>query len=114
MKSFMECETILVISHLIKEVLDFKTFLHGYVGIGARDFLEGHSRSQYLKLYMDSSRCPLMKNKNLCIDNNWLLEHSKGIRLWSEIEDGQSKVPSGSPPRLALHLMKSLEKVRRV
>jgi len=31
MKSFMECETVLVIPHLIEKVYDFKTFLHGYI-----------------------------------------------------------------------------------
>src|SRR5579875_2933472 len=62
---------------------------------------------------MDSTRWPLIEYKNLCTDKNWLLEDGKGIRLWSETEDGRPKVPSGSPPPLAPHLMKALEEVKK-
>jgi len=43
MKSFMDCETHLVIPHLIEEVPNFKAFVHGYLGIGG-DFLGSHSK----------------------------------------------------------------------
>ena len=112
MKSFMECETLPVIPHLIEEVPDFKTFLNGYLGRGG-DFLEGHSKSQQFKFYMDSTGWPLMEYKNLCTDKNWLPEDGKGIRLWSETEDGRPKVPSGSPTPLAPHPMKALDEVRK-
>jgi len=99
MKSFMDCKTYLVIPHFIEEVLDFKCFVQGYLGIGG-DFLEGHSRSQPFKFYMDSSVWPLMEYKNLCTDKDWLLEDRKEIQLWSKTKDGRPKVPSGSPPPL--------------
>jgi hypothetical protein len=112
MKSFMECETVPVIPHFIEEVPDFKTFVHGYLGTGG-DVLGGHSKSQQFKFFMDSNGWPLMEYKNLCTDKNWLPEHGKGIRLWSETEDGLPKVPSGSPPPLAPQQMKSLEEVKK-
>jgi hypothetical protein len=112
MKSFMDCETHPVIPHLIEEVPDFKAFVNGYLGTGG-DFLGGHSKSQQFKFYMDSSGWPLMEYKNLCTDKNWLPEHGKGIRLWSETEDGRPKVPSGSPPPLAPQPMKALEEVKK-
>ena len=43
MKSFMDCETEPVIPHLIEGVLDFKSFVKGYLRRGGQ-FLEGHSK----------------------------------------------------------------------
>jgi hypothetical protein len=112
MKSFMDCETHPVIPHLIEEVPDFKRFVHGYMGTGG-DFLEGHSRSQQFKFHMDSSGWPLMEYKNLCTDREWLPDHGKGIRLWSETEDGLPKVPSGVPPPLLPRNMKALDEIKK-
>ena len=112
MKSFMDCEAHLVIPHLIEEVLDFKRVMQGYFET-VEDFLEGHSRSQQFKFHMDSSGLPLMEYKNLCIDIDWLPEGGKGIRLWSETEDGLPKVPQGDPPPLLPRTMKSVDKIKK-
>ena len=65
MKSFMDCEKYPMIPHFIEEVPDFQTFVEGYLGTSG-DFLEGHSKCQQFKFYMDSSGWPLMEYKNLC------------------------------------------------
>ena len=96
MKLFMDSKNQPVIPHLIEEVLDFKEFVHRYLGTGG-DFLEGHSTSQQFKFYLDSSGWPLMEHKNLCTDVKWQPEHGNGIRLWSETVDGRPKVPRGAP-----------------
>jgi hypothetical protein len=64
MKSFMDCETHLIILHFIEKIPDFKQFVDGYLDT-SRDFLEGHSRFQQFKFYMDSNGWPLMGYKNL-------------------------------------------------
>ena len=112
MKSFMDCESHPVIPHFIEEVPDFKRFVDGYLGAGG-DFLEGHSRSQQFKFYMDSSGWPLMEYKNLCTERNWLPEHGNGIRLWSETEDERPRVPCGDPPPLVPQKMRSLDEIKR-
>ena len=105
MKSFTDSETQPVIPHLIEEVLDFKEFVHRYLGTGG-DFLEGHSTSQQFKFYVDSNGWPLMEHKNLCMDIKWQPEDGKGICLWFETADGRPKVPRGSPRPLAPKTMK--------
>ena len=64
--------------------------MQGYLETG-EDLLEGHSRSQQFKFYMDSSGWPLMEYKNLCTNRDWLPKGNKGIRLWFETEDGLLK-----------------------
>ena len=112
MKSFMDCETHPIISHLIEEVLDLKQFVEGYLGTRG-DELEGHSKAQQFKFFKDSSGWPLMEYKNLCTDPKWLPPHGNGIRLWCESEDGLPIVPSGSPLPLAPQLMKGLDDIKK-
>lgn len=56
MKSFMELESILT----ILEVPDFKDFFSGYIAKGD-ETLEGHTKAQQFKFFVDSNRCPMMK-----------------------------------------------------
>jgi hypothetical protein len=54
-----------------------------------------------------------MEYKNLCTDKKWLPEDGKGIRLWSETEDGRPILPSGDPPPLVPEKMRSLDEIKR-
>ena len=71
MKSFMEVKFIPTNLHLIEEVLDFKGFIVGCIveGDGA---LEGHTKVQQFKFYVNSNGYPMMKYRILYIDTNWL------------------------------------------
>ena len=62
MKSFMDVETKLVISHLIEEVLDFKAFLESYIG-DEGEALESHPQAQQFKFYKGYDGWPLMQFK---------------------------------------------------
>ena len=53
MKSFMDFEKMPVILHLIEEVLDFKGFVKGYLGV-RKGALEGHTNGQQFRFYKGS------------------------------------------------------------
>jgi len=108
----MDCEMHPIILHFIKEVLDFKTFVHGYLGIGG-DFLGGYSKSQQFKFSKDSTWWPIMRYKNLCTNKNSLLEQGKGICLWSETKEGCPMMPNEALLPLTSHQMKSHEEVKK-
>ena len=112
MKSFMDAETIPVIPHLIEEVPDFKGFIEGYIAEGA-ETLEGHSKAQAFKFYVDSNGYPMMKYKIYCTDNDWLPKGSVGIKLWREDNDGKAMMPHGQPDALVPEPMKNLNEIVR-
>ena len=60
MKSFMDVESIPTIPHLIEEVPDFKGFIVGYIAEGDKA-LEGRTKAQQFKFFVDSSGCLMMK-----------------------------------------------------
>ena len=112
MKSFMDCETELVIPHLIEEVPDFKSFVEGYLGRGGQN-LEGHSKVQQFKFHMDPNGWPVMEYKHMCTDKKWLPEDGKGIRLWSETEENGPRVSIGSPRPIRPQEMRSIEEIKK-
>ena len=73
MKSFMDVEAVPTIPHLIEEVPDFKKFIEDGIADGENALL-GHTKAQQFKFYVDASRCPVMKYKLLCTDDEWLPE----------------------------------------
>jgi len=111
-KSSMECGTHPIIPHFIEEVLNFKRFMHGYLGSGGNS-LEGHSLGQQFKFYVDANGWPLMEYKFFCTDKDWLPENDKEIWLWSETKDGRPLMPSGDPPPLAPQYMKNLGEIKK-
>ena len=90
----MDTKSRLVILYLIEEILDFKKFVQGYLCTG-RDALVGHTNAQQFKFYRNDNDWPLMQNKLLCTNNEWLPKDGGGIRLWKETEDESLKVPHG-------------------
>ena len=80
MKSFMDVESIPTIPHFIEEVADFKGFIDGKLN-DSNDILVGHTKPQQVKFYLDSTGCPIMMYKMLCIDADWLGENGRGIKL---------------------------------
>ena len=110
MKSFMDVESISTIPHLIEEVADFKGFIGGKLNDG-NDILVGHTKPQQVKLYLDSTRCPVMMYKMLCTDANWLGENGRGIKLWKEDAEGHSLWPRGSPLHVPQNAMNDVQNI---
>jgi hypothetical protein len=110
MKSFMEVESIPTIPHLIEEVPNFKGLIAGCIAQGD-DALEGHTKAQQFKFYINSIGCPKMKYRILCTDPDWLPKEGGGIKLWREDEEGRALWPRGEPTLLSPQLMKNLEEI---
>ena len=71
MKSFMDVEAIPTILHHIEEVPNFKKFIEVGIALG-ENVLLGYTKVQQFKFYVDATKCPVMKYKLLCINDEWL------------------------------------------
>jgi hypothetical protein len=112
MKSFMNVESIPTIPHLIKEVPDFKGFIVGYI-VEGDEALEGHTKAQQFKFFVDSQSCLMMKYIIFCNDNDWLPKEGGGIKLWREDKEGRPLWPRGEPATLSAQSMKNLDGIVR-
>jgi hypothetical protein len=112
MKSFMEVESIPTIPHLIEKVPNFKGFIAGCIAEG-NGALEGHTKAQQFKFYVDSKGCPMMKYKILCTDTDWLPKEGGGIKLWRDDEEGRALWPRGEPAPSSTQPMKNVEDILR-
>ena len=110
MKSFMDVESIPTIPHLIEEVADFKGFIEGSLNDG-NDILVANTKPQQVKFYLDSTGCPVMMYKMLCIDADWLGENGRGIKLWKEDAEGRSSWPRGCPLPVPQNAMKDVQNI---
>jgi hypothetical protein len=112
MKSFMDVELVPTISHLIEEVLDFKGFIAGYIAEGD-EALEGHTKAQQFKFFVDSSGYLLMKYRIHCIDSDWLPKEGSGIKLWREDDKGKPLLPRGDPALVHAQPMKNVDEISK-
>jgi hypothetical protein len=112
MKSFMEVESIPTIPHLIEEVSDFKGLIARCIAQGD-EALEGHTKAQQFKFYVDSTGCLVMKYRILYTDPDWLPKEGGGIKLWREDEEGRTLWPCGEPIPLSPQPMRNLEEILR-
>ncbi len=110
MKSFMDVESVPTIPHLIEEVPDFKGFIKASIADG-EEALEGHTKAQQFKFFVDSNGCPMMKYRILCNDEEWLPKEGGGIKLWKEDSQGRSLWPRGEPVALQQQPMRSLDDI---
>ncbi len=110
MKSFMDVESVPTIPHLIEEVPDFKGFIKGSIAEGD-EALEGHTKAQQFKFFVDSNGCPMMKYRIHCNDEDWLPKEGGGIKLWKEDCEGRSLWPRGEPGPLQQQPMRSLDEI---
>jgi hypothetical protein len=106
----MDVESVPTIPHLIEEVPDFKGFIAGYIAEG-EEALEGHTKAQQFKFFVDSNGCPILKYKILCSDNDWFLKEGGGMKLWREDEEGRPLWPCGEPVALSAQPMKNLNEI---
>jgi hypothetical protein len=110
MKSFMDGESIPVIPHLIKEVLDFKGFIDSCI-CKRGDALEGYTTAQAFRFYRNPNDWPLMQYKHYCIDVEWLPKEGGGIRLWREDREGKPVLATGEPNALTPQQMQNHSKI---
>ena len=111
MKSFMDVEAVPTIPHLIEEVLDFKKFIEDDIAVGENALL-GHTKAQQFKFYVDASRCPVMKYKLLCTDDDWLPREG-GIKLWKDDLQGRAMWPRRFPIAIQPSSMRNIDEIKR-
>ena len=70
MKSYMDLDNFPVISHIIKEVSDFKAFIELYLWSGAQCLI-GHTKAQQFWFYMHDDVILAMWYKLLRTTQNW-------------------------------------------
>ena len=75
--------------------------------------LEGHTKAQHFKFYVDSTGCPMMKCRILCTDLHWLPKEDRSIQSWQEDEEGRALWPHGEPTSLSPQSMRNLEEILR-
>jgi hypothetical protein len=110
MKSFMDVESVPTIPHFIEEVFDFKDLIVGCIAEGD-EALEGHTKAQQFKFFMDSNGCPMMKYKILYSNNDWFLKEGGGIKLWREDKERRVLWPCRELATLSAQSMKSLDEI---
>ena len=110
MKSFIDVETVPTIPHFIEEVFDFIDFIIGCI-VKGDEALEGHTKAQQFKFFMDSNGCSMMKYKILCSNNDWFLKEGGGIKLWQENKKGRVLWPCQEPVALSAQSMKNLDEI---
>ena len=75
----------------IQEVVDFKSFIHGYQSNGATCLIE------LGEMHPLSSMWPIMRYKKFSVDAQWQPLNKPSVRLWVANGDGSPKLPQGSP-----------------
>ena len=96
----MDCESILVILHLIEEVTNFKSFIDSCI-CKKGESLEGHTTPLVFKFYKYPNGWPLMQYTCYCTDTEWLPKEGGGIWLWREDNEGKPILPTREPNALA-------------
>ena len=86
---------------------DFKGFIEGIFNDG-KDIFVGHTKSQQVKFYLDSTGCPVMKYNILCTDVDWLGENGRVINFRKEDAEGRSLWPRGIPLPVPQNAMKDV------
>jgi hypothetical protein len=81
MQPFMATESVPTISQFIEEVLNFKGFIAECIA-NENEALEGHTKAQQFKFFVDFSGCSMIQYMINCTDNDWLPKKIGGITLW--------------------------------
>ena len=80
----------------VQEIVDFKSFIQGYICDGV-DRLVGLGEMHLFKFYIDEEWWPVMRFKELEVHAHWLPRDKPTIRLWKEDADGKPMIPCGLP-----------------
>ena len=94
MKSYMVLDNVLVISHMIEKVLNFKVFIKSYMLKGV-DRLVGDTKAKQFRFYMWDDGVSTMQFKLLCTSSNWGPED--GILVWRQENNGKYLLLDGNP-----------------
>ena len=110
MKSFMELESIPIIPHVIEVVLDFKGFFAGGI-VEGNEAIEGHTKAEQFKFFVDSNGYLMMKYTILYCDNEWLPNEGGDSKLWREDNKEKAIWPCGKPSTLSTQSMRNMDKI---
>ncbi len=83
MKAFMLSQDHPFILQLIQEILNFKSWVNGYLNDGP-DVLVGHMKMHLFKFFVDEVRWLVMQYKMFFTNVLWSPQDGLGIRLWKE------------------------------
>jgi hypothetical protein len=102
MKAFMISQERLFIPQLIQKILDFKSWVLGYLKDGPK-MLVGHTDMNLFYFFVDSLGWPMMQYKVSPTNMMWSPINGPLIKLWKTNLDGLPKLPTGVPS-LVLYL----------
>ena len=94
MKAFMQSQDLSFMPEFIQEVVDFKSFIHGYQSSGATRLI-GLGEMHLFKFYVDDDGWPVMRYKKSAVDAQWQPLNRPPVRLWVANGDGSPKLPQG-------------------
>ena len=89
---FVQCESSAPVPYLITQVLDFKSFVQGYLCNG-QDTLVGNSKPLQFCFFMQGE-LPVMQYKAHPKSPDWMPREG-GIELWKKDAAGRPKLPTG-------------------
>ena len=96
MKAFIQSQDLSFMPEFIQEVVDFKSFIHGYQNNGATH-LNGLGEMHLFTFYVGDDGWPVMRYKKSTVDVQWQPLNRPPVRLWIAKGDGSPKLPQGSP-----------------
>ena len=70
MKAFMQSQDLSFMPEFIQEVVNFKSFIHGYQSSGATRLI-GLGEIHLFKFYVDDDGWPVMRYKKSTVDVQW-------------------------------------------
>ncbi len=83
MKAFMFSQDHPFILQLIQKILNFKSWVNGYLNDGL-NVLVGHTKMHLFQFVVDKIRWSVMQYKMFFIDALWSPKDALGIWLWKE------------------------------
>jgi hypothetical protein len=113
MRAFMILQERLFIPQLIKEILDFKSWVLGCLKYGV-EMLVGHTDMHLFRFFVDSSSWLVMQYKVSPIDHVWSLIDGLSIRLWKVNLDKSPKLHTRVPSPFPYYPIRGNDALRSV
>ncbi len=96
MKAFMFSQYCPFILQLIQEILDFKSWVNGYLNASPNVF-DGHTKMHLFRFFVGEVGWPMMQYKVSPTDALWSPKGGPTIRLWKEDGTGRAKLLAKVP-----------------
>jgi hypothetical protein len=99
------------IPQFIQEILDFKSWVNGYLNDGM-DILVSHIKMHLFQFFVDEVGWLVMQYKISLIYALWSLKDSPTIESWKEEVVGQAKLSTGVPNPIPFRLIWGIDELR--